>query len=150
MAIRILIQHDDFDLAAEYQRLRSENPQAGAVVTFTGLVRDFNASGDVTGIVLEHYPGMTEKSLQRITAQAVERWGVSGVTIIHRVGELLSTEQIVLAGVAASHRSEAFFAAEFIMDYLKTEAPFWKRECHPEGESWVDAKATDQRARDRW
>lgn len=150
MAIRILIQHDDFDLAAEYQRLRSENPQAGAIVTFTGLVRDFNAAGNVTGIVLEHYPGMTEKSLQRIAAQAVERWGVSGITIIHRVGELLSTEQIVLTGVAASHRSEAFSAAEFIMDYLKTEAPFWKRECHPEGESWVDAKATDQRSRDRW
>ncbi len=150
MAIRILIQHDDFDLAAEYQRLRSENPQAGAIVTFTGLVRDFNAAGDVAGIVLEHYPGMTEKALQRIAAQTIERWGVSGVTIIHRIGELPSAGQIVLAGVAASHRNEAFTAAEFIMDYLKTEAPFWKRECHKDGENWVDAKATDQRARDRW
>lgn len=150
MAIHIQIQHDDFDLSAEYQRLRRENPQAGAVVTFTGLVRDFNADGDVTGIALEHYPGMTEKTLQKIAVEAVERWGVAGITIIHRVGALGGAEQIVLVGVASRHRREGFAAAEFIMDFLKTEAPFWKRERSPDGEQWVDAKDSDQRARERW
>ncbi|HVK99934.1 MAG TPA: molybdopterin synthase catalytic subunit MoaE [Dongiaceae bacterium] len=150
MAIHIQIQHDDFDLNAEYQRLRRENPQAGAVVTFTGLVRDFNADGKVSGIVLEHYSGMTEKTLQRIADEAVTRWQVDGVTIIHRVGELSGAEQIVLVGIASRHRSESFSAAAFIMDFLKTEAPFWKLERSPEGEQWVDAKLSDQRARERW
>lgn len=150
MTCRIQVQTTDFDLAAEYQRLRAENPQAGAVVTFTGLVRDFNAAGAVKGIVLEHYPGMTEKSLHRILDEARVRWPVLGVSVIHRVGALAGGDQIVLVGVAALHRIEAFQAAEFIMDYLKTEAPFWKRESHPNGEHWVDAKETDQRARERW
>lgn len=150
MAIHIQIQHDDFDLSAEYGRLRRENPQAGAIVTFTGLVRDFNADGEVAGIVLEHYSGMTEKTLQKITDEAVERWGVAGITIIHRVGALGGAEQIVLVGVASRHRREGFAAAEFIMDFLKTEAPFWKRERSPDGEQWVDAKDSDQRARERW
>src|SRR3990167_2275345 len=108
MAIHIQIQHADFDLSAEYQRLRRENPQAGAVVTFTGLVRDFNAEGEVTGIVLEHYSGMTEKTLQRIADEAVARWGVAGLTIIHRVGALGGAQQIVLVGVASRHRREGF------------------------------------------
>ena len=150
MTIHIQIQPDDFDLSAEYGRLRRENPQAGAVVTFTGLVRDFNAEGEVTGIVLEHYSGMTEKTLQRIADEAVARWGVAGLTLIHRVGALGGAEQIVLVGVASRHRREGFAAAEFIMDFLKTEAPFWKRERNPEGEEWVDAKDSDQRARERW
>lgn len=150
MAIHIQIQPDDFDLSAEYGRLRRENPQAGAIVTFTGLVRDFNADGEVAGIVLEHYSGMTEKTLQKITDEAVERWGVAGITIIHRVGALGGAEQIVLVGVASRHRREGFAAAEFIMDFLKTEAPFWKRERSPDGEQWVDAKDSDQRARERW
>lgn len=150
MAIHIQIQPDDFDLSAEYGRLRRENPQAGAVVTFTGLVRDFNADGEVAGIVLEHYSGMTEKTLQRIADEAVARWSVDGVTIIHRVGALGGAEQIVLVGVASRHRREGFAAAEFIMDFLKTEAPFWKRERSPDGEQWVDAKDSDQRARERW
>lgn len=150
MAIHIQIQPDDFDLSAEYGRLRRENPQAGAVVTFTGLVRDFNADGEVAGIVLEHYSGMTEKTLQRIADEAVARWSVAGVTIIHRVGALGGAEQIVLVGVASRHRREGFAAAEFIMDFLKTEAPFWKRERSPDGEQWVDAKDSDQRARERW
>jgi len=150
MAIHIQIQHNDFDLTLEYQRLRRENPQAGAIVTFTGLVRDFNAEGEVTGIVLEHYSGMTEKTLQRIADEAVARWGVAGLTIIHRVGALAGAEQIVLVAVASRHRSEGFAAAEFIMDFLKTQAPFWKRERGPEGEQWVDAKDSDQRARERW
>ena len=150
MTIHIQIQPDDFDLSAEYGRLRRENPQAGAVVTFTGLVRDFNAGGEVAGIVLEHYSGMTEKTLQRIADEAVARWSVAGVTIIHRVGALGGAEQIVLVGVASRHRREGFAAAEFIMDFLKTEAPFWKRERSPDGEQWVDAKDSDQRARERW
>lgn len=150
MAIHIQIQPEDFDLSAEYGRLRRENPQAGAVVTFTGLVRDFNADGEVAGIVLEHYSGMTEKTLQRIADEAVARWSVAGVTIIHRVGALGGAEQIVLVGVASRHRREGFAAAEFIMDFLKTEAPFWKRERSPDGEQWVDAKDSDQRARERW
>lgn len=150
MAIHIQIQPDDFDLSAEYGRLRRENPQAGAIVTFTGLVRDFNADGEVAGIVLEHYSGMTEKTLQRIADEAVARWSVAGVTIIHRVGALGGAEQIVLVGVASRHRREGFAAAEFIMDFLKTEAPFWKRERSPDGEQWVDAKDSDQRARERW
>ncbi|NPU95012.1 MAG: molybdopterin synthase catalytic subunit MoaE [Gammaproteobacteria bacterium] len=148
--MHIQIQPDDFDLSAEYGRLRRENPQAGAVVTFTGLVRDFNAGGEVAGIVLEHYSGMTEKTLQRIADEAVARWSVAGVTIIHRVGALGGAEQIVLVGVASRHRREGFAAAEFIMDFLKTEAPFWKRERSPDGEQWVDAKDSDQRARERW
>ena len=150
MAIHIQIQHDDFDLNAEYQRLRRENPQAGAIVTFTGLVRDFNAEGAVTGIVLEHYPGMTEKTLQRIADEAIARWSVEGLTIIHRIGAIGGSEQIVLVGVASRHRRESFAAAEFVMDFLKTEAPFWKRERSLDGEQWVDAKASDQRARERW
>jgi molybdopterin synthase catalytic subunit len=149
-SIRIRIQQDDFHLDTEYQCLRQENPQAGAIVTFTGLVRDFNAEGGVSGIILEHYPGMTEKTLHRIAQQACERWSLAAVTILHRIGKLQGAEQIVLVATVSLHRHAAFAAAEFIMDCLKTEAPFWKREATANGERWVDAKDTDQRARERW
>ena len=148
--IQVLIQQNDFDLAAEYAALRRDNPQAGAIVTFTGLVRDFNANGQVDSIFLEHYPAMTEKALRRIAEQAGERWDLYAVTVIHRVGVIHSQEQIVLVAVASLHRHDAFAAAEFIMDYLKTEAPFWKREQGAGGSDWVEAKDADQRARERW
>jgi len=148
--IQVRIQPEDFDLAAEYQRLRQENTQAGAIVTFTGLVRDFNAEGAVESIFLEHYPAMTEKSLCGIVAHACERWQLAAATVIHRVGLIQGREQIVMVGVASRHRHDAFMAAEFIMDYLKTEAPFWKKEQGAKGDQWVESKESDQRARDRW
>ncbi|MGB3620672.1 molybdopterin synthase catalytic subunit MoaE [Ketobacter sp. MCCC 1A13808] len=147
----IRVQPEDFDFGKEYQNLRSRSGGAGALVFFAGLVRDFNAGGGLSGIVLEHYPAMTQKSLQRIAEDALRRWELAAITIIHRVGELHNHEQIVLVGVAARHRAEAFDAAQFIMDYLKTEAPFWKKEVLSSGETeWVDAKNSDHLARDRW
>ncbi len=147
----IKIQSEDFDFGEEYQKLKQRSLGAGAVVLFTGLVRDFNEAGELKGILLEHYPAMTEKSLSKIAEAAVSRWNLSGVTIVHRVGEILNHEQIVLVGVSAQHRAEAFEAAQFVMDYLKTEAPFWKKELTAQGKAeWVQAKETDQRARRRW
>lgn len=148
--VRIQVQTDDFDLAQEYQRVRDQNPQCGAIVSFTGLVRDFNADGAIQGIFLEHYPAMTEKVLQKLAERVQQRWPLGGITIVHRVGLLHGSEQIVLVLVAAQHRAEAFAAAEYLMDFLKTEAPFWKREDSAQGRRWVDAKDTDQRARERW
>lgn len=148
--IRIQVQTDDFELAQEYQRMREQNPQCGAIVSFVGLVRDFNAEGVLKGIFLEHYPAMTEKVLQKLAERAQARWPLGGITILHRVGPLCASEQIVLVMVAARHRAEAFAAAEYLMDFLKTEAPFWKREDSERGQHWVEAKATDQRARERW
>lgn len=148
--VRIQIQPDDFDLAQEYQQIRQQNPRCGAIVSFTGLVRDFNAQGEVKSIFLEHYPAMTEKVLQSLAERATARWTLGAITIIHRIGLLNSCEQIVLVLVAATHRAEAFAAAEYLMDFLKTEAPFWKREDTPDGKNWVEAKLTDQRARGRW
>lgn len=148
--IRIQIQTADFDLSQEYRHIRQQNPRCGAIVSFTGLVRDFNARGQIDGIFLEHYPAMTEKVLQELTERATARWPLGAITIIHRVGLLKGSEQIVLVLVAGEHRAEAFAAAEYLMDFLKTEAPFWKREDSPEGKQWVEAKSTDQRARERW
>ncbi len=148
--VRIQVQTDDFDLAQEYQRIRQQNPRCGAIVSFTGLVRDFNADGAVESIFLEHYPAMTGKILQQLADRAIGRWPLGGITIIHRVGLLRGSEQIVLVLVAAEHRGEAFAAAEYLMDFLKTEAPFWKREDGPGGKGWVEAKTSDQRARERW
>lgn len=147
---RILIQTADFDLAQEYALVRQQNPRCGAIVSFSGLVRDFNAAGAVDSIYLEHYPAMTGKVLQDLAANAAGQWALGGITIIHRVGLLKGSEQIVLVLVAAEHRAEAFAAAEYLMDFLKTEAPFWKREDGPAGQEWVDAKTSDQRARGRW
>lgn len=145
----IQIQTADFDLATEYEAL-SQSHSTGAVVTFVGKVRDFNQGDNVSGLSLEHYPGMTEKSLQKILDEANTRWSIQAVKVIHRIGDLALGDQIVLVGVASMHRGDAFQACEFIMDYLKTQAPFWKKEMTEEGSHWVDARETDNTAADRW
>ncbi|CEO38642.1 molybdopterin synthase catalytic subunit MoaE [Photobacterium kishitanii] len=145
----ISVQHDDFSVADEYAKL-SQGNEAGAVVTFIGKVRDFNQGDTVTGLSLEHYPGMTEKALQEIVVQARSRWPLLQTRVIHRVGDLDLGDQIVFVGVTSAHRGAAFEACEFIMDYLKTRAPFWKKEQTPLESRWVDARETDNSAADRW
>jgi molybdopterin synthase catalytic subunit len=146
----IRIQEHDFDLSAEITALRKGDPRVGAVVTFLGTVRDMNDGSQVKGMTLEHYPGMTEKALEEITTQAKSRWDIYNTLVIHRIGPLLPEDQIVLVAVTSAHRGEAFAACEFIMDYLKTAAPFWKKEDTPEGARWVDARVTDDAAMARW
>ena len=146
----IRIQEKDFDISAEIAALRKGDPRVGAVVTFLGAVRDMNDGSQVKGMTLEHYPGMTEKALQEILDQAQSRWDIYQTLVIHRVGPLLPEDQIVLVAVTSAHRGEAFAACEFIMDYLKTAAPFWKKEDTPEGARWVDARVTDDAAMARW
>ena len=148
MSIRI--QEKDFDVSAEVAGLRKGDPRVGAVVSFLGTVRDMNDGSQVKGMTLEYYPGMTEKALQEILDQAKARWNVYHTLVIHRVGPLLPEDQIVLVVVTSAHRGEAFAACEFIMDYLKTAAPFWKKEDTPEGARWVDARVTDDAAMARW
>lgn len=148
MAIKI--QTMDFDVGQEIAQLRANRPEIGAVVSFIGLVRDINDGSKVATMELEHYPGMTEKALLEIEQQAKQRWPLLESLIIHRVGPLLPLDQIVLVAVAASHRGEAFAACEFMMDYLKTRAPFWKKEQTPQGERWVDARHSDTSALDKW
>ncbi|KMV32007.1 molybdopterin synthase catalytic subunit MoaE [Photobacterium swingsii] len=145
----ISVQEADFSVAEEYERL-AQGTSAGAVVTFIGKVRDFNQGDDVTGLSLEHYPGMTEKSLEKIVEQANARWPLLATRVIHRVGDLELGDQIVFVGVSSAHRGAAFQACEFIMDYLKTQAPFWKKERTTEATRWVDARDTDTSAADRW
>jgi len=146
----IRIQEHDFDLSAEITALRKGGPRVGAVVTFLGTVRDMNDGSQVKGMTLEHYPGMTEKALEEIITQAKSRWDIYNTLVIHRIGPLLPEDQIVLVAVTSAHRGEAFAACEFIMDYLKTAAPFWKKEDTPEGARWVDARVTDDAAMARW
>lgn len=146
----IRVQQEDFDLGAELLVLREGNPRIGAIASFLGLVRDINEGDAVAGMSLEHYPGMTEKALERIVEQAKTRWNIFDALVIHRVGDLKPTDQIVLVAVTGAHRGEAFAACEFIMDYLKTEAPFWKREQTPSGARWVDARESDEQAVERW
>ena len=146
----IRIQEKDFDLSAEIAALRKGDPRVGAVVSFLGTVRDMNDGSQVKGMTLEHYPGMTEKALQEILDQAKARWDIYQTLVIHRVGPLLPEDQIVLVAVTSAHRGDAFAACEFIMDYLKTAAPFWKKEETPEGARWVDARVTDEAAMARW
>lgn len=146
----IKIQEADFDVSAEIAALRKGDPRVGAVVTFLGTVRDMNDGSQVRGMTLEHYPGMTEKALQEILDQARARWDIYQTLVIHRVGPLLPEDQIVLVAVTSAHRGEAFAACEFIMDYLKTAAPFWKKEDTPDGTRWVDARVTDEAAMARW
>jgi molybdopterin synthase catalytic subunit len=146
----ISVQTDDFDLSTEIAKMRAHNPAIGAVVSFVGLVRDLNEGLQVSAMELEHYPGMTEKSLEMIATQAKQRWSLIDCLIIHRVGLLQALDQIVLVAAASAHRGEAFAACEFMMDYLKTEAPFWKKETTPEGERWVDARVTDETAMRKW
>jgi len=148
--MKISIQQDDFDIAEESRLLRESNSNTGAIVTFSGLVRDLDNERKVESLILEHYPGMTESSLEKIIAQAQSRWSILDVTVIHRIGELQAGEQIVFVAVASLHRGEAFSACEFIMDFLKTRAPFWKKCRDENGESWVEAKSTDEDASARW
>lgn len=146
----IQVQTADFDLNHEVAQLRQGDLRVGAVASFVGLVRDMNDGSGVSAMALEHYPGMTEKALDKIVVQARERWDLYGVRVIHRVGELLPGDQIVLVAVSSAHRGDAFAACQFIMDYLKTQAPFWKREATPEGSRWVEAKDSDDSAAARW
>ncbi len=143
-------QTEDFDLSTEVANLRKQAPKVGAVVTFLGTVRDLNEGEHVAEMELEHYPGMTEKSLEQIVEQAKARWDIFDALVIHRVGPLKPLEQIVLVVVTSAHRGEAFDACEFIIDYLKTEAPFWKKEQTPSGARWVDARVTDDEAMQKW
>ena len=140
--MKVSIQREDFDLGAEVRAI-SRNTKTGAVASFVGLVRDVR-------MTLEHYPKMTENSIKKIVEAACSRWKVMDCTVIHRYGELAPHDQIVLVAVASAHRGDAFAACEFIMDYLKTQAPFWKKEHHAGGASWVDARSTDNQAAERW
>ena len=148
--MHIRIQEADFDVGAELAALRAGDARVGALASFVGLVRDINDGSDVRGMRLEHYPGMTEKALAAIVEDAGQRWPIYDALVIHRVGPLRPCDQIVLVAVTASHRGEAFAACEFIMDYLKTRAPFWKCEETPEGARWVDARDSDDSAAARW
>ena len=148
MAVRV--QEAAFDPGAEVNAMHAANVGVGAVVGFVGYVRDFNDGREVAGMFLEHYPGMTEKALAGIVEQAGQRWPLLGVEIVHRVGHLQPGEPIVFVGTASSHRQAAFDACNFIMDYLKTRAPFWKREDTPEGARWVEGRDSDQSAARRW
>ena len=148
MAVRI--QTKDFDAGAEIAALRRGNPKIGAVASFIGVCRDANDGTAVTKMTLEHYPGMTEKALEKIVAEAKARWDLMEVLVVHRVGELKPTDQIVLVVATGAHRGEAFAACGFIMDYLKTRAPFWKKEETPQGARWVEARGSDDEAAERW
>ena len=146
----VRIQTEDFDAGAEMAAMRKGNPAIGALASFVGVVRDVNDGDSVSDMTLEHYPGMTEKSIDEIIGQARGRWRVIDALVVHRVGLLKPTDQIVLVIVASAHRGDAFAACEFIMDYLKTRAPFWKKENTAEGARWVDARVTDELAAERW
>ena len=146
----VRVQTQDFDAGLELAQLRLARKDVGAVVSFIGQVRDFNDGDTVSQLSLEHYPGMTEKALAAIVAQAKSRWDIVDTLIIHRVGTLQPLDQIVLVAVSGAHRGEVFKACEFIMDTLKTEAPFWKKEVTASGERWLDAKESDDVARERW
>ena len=141
--MKVSIQREDFDLTVEVDSMRKGNPKIGAVASFIGQVRDVS-------MTLEHYPGMTEKAIQGIVEEAGSRWQVMDCTVIHRYGELKPCDQIVLVAVASAHRGDAFAACEFIMDYLKTRAPFWKKEHGPQGARWVEARSSDDAAAERW
>ena len=146
----IKVQTEDFNVAQEYAALTETNKTDGAAVFFVGLVRDFNQNSKINSLTLEHYPAMTEKVLKKLEQDAKARWPVNRVSIIHRVGKLELGEQIVFVGVTSPHRQAAFEASEFIMDTLKTTAPFWKKETTPDGEHWVDGKTSDEDAAKRW
>ena len=146
----VRVQTQDFDAGLELTQLRRARKDVGAVVSFIGQVRDFNDGDTVSQLSLEHYPGMTEKALAAIVAQSQLRWDIVDTLIIHRVGTLQPLDQIVLVAVSGAHRGEAFKACEFIMDALKTEAPFWKKEVTASGVRWLDAKDSDDVARERW
>ena len=146
----VLIQEDDFDLASELTALRSGNSKVGAMVSFVGLVRDFSHNETIESIYLEYYPGMTEKALNKIITEATERWSLINVRVIHRIGQLFANDQIVLVATTALHRGEAFAGCEFIIDYLKTAAPFWKKEQTREGSQWLETRETDVKRMEHW
>ena len=147
---RVRVQVEDFDIGRELDALTRGRNDVGGLASFVGLVRDANDGASVSGMTLEHYPGMTEKALEEICAQAHARWDLLDTLVIHRVGALVPGDRIVLVGVASAHRGEAFEACEFIMDYLKTRAPFWKKEDTAEGARWVEARTSDDAAAGRW
>ncbi len=147
---RVVVQTEDFDLGAEVARLRAGDPGTGAVASFVGTVRDRNDGLSVSRMELEHYPGMTEKAIEAMIDAAFERFDIRGARVIHRVGPLDPMDQVVLVAVTSAHRGESFKACEFLMDYLKTQAPFWKKESTPAGERWVDARVSDDDALRRW
>ena len=146
----VRVQTENFDVAREIAALHARDTRVGAVAVFIGLVRDLNDASAVSALTLEHYPGMTEKALRSIVDQAKARWDIFEAVVIHRVGELKPADPIVFVAVSSAHRAEAFAACEFIMDYLKTRAPFWKKEQTPAGERWVEARASDDEAAMRW
>jgi len=146
----VRVQQADFDIGAEIAAFRRADPGIGAIASFIGLVRDINDGDAVAGMMLEHYPGMTEKALAGIVAEASSRWDIIDALVVHRVGDLKPLDQIVLVAVAGAHRGAAFAACEFIMDYLKTQAPFWKKEQTAQGARWVEARVTDDQAAERW
>ena len=146
----VRIQEQDFDVSHELAALRAGHAGIGAVASFVGVVRDLNDASRVSTLTLEHYPGMTEKALSQIVDDTKQRWDIVDALVIHRVGELKPRDQIVLVAVTSAHRGESFAACQFIMDYLKTRAPFWKKELTPEGERWVEARVSDEDAAARW
>jgi molybdopterin synthase catalytic subunit len=148
--VPVRVQTEDFDVGREIEKLAAGDARAGAVAAFVGLVRDLNEATEVRTLTLEHYPGMTEKALSQIVEEARSRWNIHDALIVHRVGRLEPGDRIVLAAVSGAHRGEAFAACEFIMDYLKTRAPFWKKEQTPSGERWVEARASDEEKASRW
>ncbi|MDB5964376.1 MAG: molybdopterin synthase subunit MoaE [Polaromonas sp.] len=150
MHARVSIQTADFDLAEEVARLRADDRRVGAVCTFTGTVRDRNEGQGVSSMELEHYPGMTEKAIEAMVDEALARFDIFAARVVHRVGVLQPLDQIVMVAVTSAHRGESFKACEFLMDYLKTQAPFWKKEQTPQGARWVDARVSDDAALARW
>jgi molybdopterin synthase catalytic subunit len=150
MSGRVSIQAEDFSLAMEVDALRKGDKRVGAVCTFTGTVRDRNDGLGVSSMELEHYPGMTEKAIEAMIDEALNRFDIFGARVVHRVGVLLPLDQVVMVAVTSAHRGESFKACEFLMDYLKTQAPFWKKEQTPEGARWVDARVTDDAALAKW
>ena len=149
-AARVLIQQADFDLSTVVAELRAGDAAVGAVATFIGTLRDRNDGTGVSAMELEHYPGMTERAIEAMIDVAMSRFDIRGARVIHRVGALKPMDQIVLVAVSSGHRGQAFQACEFLMDYLKTQAPFWKKETTPDGARWVDARASDDAALHRW
>ena len=147
---RVSVQTEDFDVSAEIARLRAGDASVGAVAAFVGTVRDRNDGQGVSSMELEHYPGMTERAIEAMLDTALQRFDIRAARVIHRVGLLQPQDQIVLVVVTSSHRGQAFQACEFLMDYLKTQAPFWKKEHTPEGARWVDARVADDAALERW
>lgn len=150
MIMQVRVQEENFDVGTEVRAFQQGRTDIGAVVTFTGMVRDLNLDDQITSLTLEHYPGMTEKTLEEIVGEASKRWSLIDATVIHRVGRLEPGDQIVFVATASEHRGDAFNACEFIMDFLKTRAPFWKKESTATGNRWVEARDSDDESAEKW